>query len=125
MAADTGLGSHDRWNYLPIQVSLKCAAFSCSARIFIVDENDAVADKNLVLDRDAFTDKAMRGNFAVTAYACTSLNLDERADARAVADLAAIEINEVMDFDVAAELDVRRDYAELSRHENSSISGRK
>jgi hypothetical protein len=119
VAADAGLGSHDRRNYLPIKPSLQCAAFGCRARIFVVDENDAMADENLIVDRDAFTDKAMRGNFAVAADARTFLDLDKRADARAVADLTAIEINEVMDFDVAPEFDVRRDYAELSRHENS------
>ena len=120
VAANAGLSSHDGWNYFPINVGLQRTAFSSRARIFVVDENHAVADEDFVLDRDAFADKAMRGNFAVAAYAGALLNLDERSNAGAVADLTAVEINEVMDFDVAAKLDVRRDYAELSRHETET-----
>ena len=116
VAPDAGLGLHNRRNDVPVKFSLECAACGCRARILVVDEDDAMADENFVFDRDAFTDKAMRGNFAVATYACTFLDFDERADARAVADLAPVEINEVMNFDVAAQLDVRRDYAELSRH---------
>src|SRR6185503_7754999 len=77
VAANASLGSHDRGNYFPINFGLQPAAFSGCARIFIVDENDAMADENFVLNRDAFTDKAMRGNFAVAADARTFLNLDE------------------------------------------------
>ena len=116
MAAYAGPGSHNRWNYLPIKVSLYGAACSCCARIFVIDEDDAMADKDFVLDRHPFTNKAMRGNFAVAAYARTLLNFDERSDAGTIANLAAVQIYKVMDLDVAAELYVRRDQAELSRH---------
>jgi hypothetical protein len=45
------------------------------------------------------------------------LDLDEGSDFGAVANFASIEIDEVVDNNIAAELDVRSDYAELSEHE--------
>jgi hypothetical protein len=47
------------------------------------------------------------------------LDLDEGSDFGAVANFTSIEIDEVVDNNIAAELDVRSDYAELSEHEKS------
>jgi hypothetical protein len=46
------------------------------------------------------------------------LDLDEGSDFGSVANFTSIKIDEVVDNNVAAELDVRSDYAELSHHEN-------
>jgi hypothetical protein len=43
------------------------------------------------------------------------LDFDEGADARLVADRAAVEVDEGVDFNVAPEDYVRRDAAELAR----------
>jgi hypothetical protein len=87
--------------------------------MFVVDESDAVADENFVFDRHAFANETVTRDFAVAADARLFLNLDEGSDGGCIANLATIEIYEVVDFDVAAQFDVRCDDAELSRHESA------
>ena len=76
-----------------------------------------MADEDFVFDSYALTYKRVARNLAVSPHSSALLNLDKRSNPRAVTDLAAIEIYEVVNTNVAAELDVRRDYAELSWHE--------
>ena len=74
----------------PIVRGLQLAGRRRGARIRVVDEGDAVADEDMVLDGDAFTDEGMTGDLAPGADARVLLNLDEGPDLRLVADLAAV-----------------------------------
>jgi hypothetical protein len=65
-----------------------------------------VADEHFVLDRHAVADERVALHLAVRANHCTSLNLDERADSRVVADPTPVEIREWRDNDVVAEFDL-------------------
>ena len=104
---------HDR----PVIIRLYGAARPGGARIFVVDEGHAMTHEDLVFNRHAFTDKSMARDFAVTTHAGTFLNLDEGTDFSAVADLATVEVNEMVNDYVTTESNVSSDYAELSRHE--------
>jgi hypothetical protein len=55
-------------------------------------------------------------DFTVAADGSAFLNLYERSNPGAVADFAAVEIDEVMNNDVAAQLNIGSDNAELSWH---------
>src|SRR5256885_1162489 len=83
-----------------------------------------MADKDVVLNNDAFTDESVAGNFAVASDESAFLDFNERADLRALANLTTIKIDEVVDDDIAAELDVRSDYAELFGHESRGLGNR-
>src|ERR1043166_9179872 len=89
----------------------------CRARHTVVDEGDAITDKDFVFDRHRFADEGMRGNLAAPADARIFLNLDESANPGAVADFAAVEIYEVVNGDIAPQLNVGRDDTELTGHE--------
>ena len=62
----------------------------------------------MVFDRDAFADEGVAGDLAAAADAGVLLDLDKGADLRLVTDLAAVQIEEVAEPDVASQLDVRR-----------------
>jgi len=94
------------WHDLPVGFSLQTAAADRGPGIFVVYESDVVADENVVLDRHAFADKSVTGNFAVFADKSVLLDLHERADLGVVADRAAVQIYEIKNFHVLAELDV-------------------
>ena len=81
-----------------------------------------MTDEDFVFEADAFADKTVTGDFTIAPDASALLNLDKRANARPVADLASVEIYEMMNFDIAPELNVRRDYRELTGHESESLA---
>lgn len=58
-AADTGTAFDDGRNDLPLGVRLQCAIRARGARILVVDENDAMADKDFVFDSHPFADETM------------------------------------------------------------------
>ena len=72
-------------------------------RGFVIDEDHAVADEDLVFDFDARADEGMALDLAVGADACALLNLHERPYAGVVTDLAAVKIRERVDDDVLPE----------------------
>jgi len=117
IATDARPRFHNCRDHFPVGIALQRAALGRRARILVVDKNDAMANENFVFDGHAFADETVTRDFAVAADARAFLNLNERADARSVADLAAVKIYEVMNFDIAPEFDVGRDHAELSGHE--------
>src|SRR5207247_7399318 len=80
-------------NDCPVGVALQ-AAGGGRPRVAVVDEQDPMADEDLVLDGDAFADEAVRGDFAAGADAGVLLDLDESADLGVVADGAAVEVDE-------------------------------
>src|SRR5437870_597152 len=99
---------HQRCLDLPIHLGLEFPRRSCRPRIGVVDEDDAVADEDVVLDCHAFTDEGVARNLALPADLRIFLDLDERPDLCSVADLAAVEIDELRELDVLPQLDVGR-----------------
>jgi hypothetical protein len=61
----------------------------------VIDEENSVADENLVFDVDPGADEAVRGYLATLTDPDVLLDLDERPDAGVVADSAAIKIHEI------------------------------
>src|SRR5881227_1981867 len=104
---------------LPVRFGLRRAVFARGAGTAVVDEHDAVADEDFVLDADALADEGVARNLAARAYARALLDFDEGADARLVADAAAVEVDEAVDSNVAAQDNVRSDAAKLSRHQTA------
>ena len=72
--------------------------------VLVVCEHDAVADEDLILNGDALTDKSVALNFAVSADSGVFLYLDEGANLGAVTDGAAVEIDEIVELDIVAQL---------------------
>jgi hypothetical protein len=70
-------------------------------RIAVVDEHHAVADEDVVLDRDAFADESVARDLAALADSCILLDFDERADLGFIADLATVQIDELGELDVS------------------------
>jgi hypothetical protein len=65
-----------------------------------------MADEDVVLDDDAFTDKTVTGDLAPFANAGILLNFNERPDFCFVTDLASVEIDELGKLYVFAQLHV-------------------
>lgn len=95
-AEDGGVGAErspcfdDRGNDLPVGFGLQAAAVGGGAGVEVVDEHDAVADKDLVLYGDALADEGVALDLAVPADGGVFLDLDKGADLGAVADGAAV-----------------------------------
>src|SRR2546425_6701390 len=99
---------HQRGLDLPVLLALEFPRRSRRPWIGVVDEGDAVADEDVVLDRHAFTDEGVARNLAPPADLRIFLDLDERPDLRFVADLAAVQVDELRELDVLPQLDVGR-----------------
>src|SRR5204863_2879452 len=104
---------HDRRHDVPVVPGLQFPPLVHRSRISIVDERHAMSDKHLILDLDPFADEGVAGNFHPAPHRGAALNLDKRAYFRLVPDLAAVEVDELENLDVAAKLDVIRDRLEL------------
>ena len=63
-------------------------------------------DEDAVFKRDAGADEGVALDLAARAHDRSGLNLDERPDARLVADAAAVQVREGLDDHPVAELDV-------------------
>ena len=90
---------------------LLCLEYTCSARCTregIVDECDVVSNKDLVFDRDPFTNEGVARYFAPPADLGILLNLDKCPNLRLITDLATIEVDEWRELHVVPHLDVRR-----------------
>src|SRR5215211_1881906 len=95
-------GTHEQ----PVVLGLQRAQLARRTRELIVDEQDAMADENLVLDRDPCADERMALDLAPRTDHGIALDLHERPDARLVANAASVEVRERRDDDVLAEIDV-------------------
>src|SRR5262249_36383149 len=73
-----------------------------------------VADEHVVVDANAGADERVALDPDAAADGDVALNLDERADTALVADLAAVEIDELEDCHAATELHVVGDVDEAS-----------
>ncbi len=91
---------HERALDLPVARRLKLSGRRRRPRIGIVDEGDAVADEDVVLDRHTFADERVTRDLAAPPDGRVFLDLDERPDRRLIADLAAVEIDELRELDV-------------------------
>jgi hypothetical protein len=94
VAADGGAALDQGPDQGPVGFGLEAAAGADRARHQVVGEHHAVADEDLVLNRHAVADEAVARDLAVRANHGTALHLDERADARVVADAAAIQVHQ-------------------------------
>ncbi len=81
--------------HFPILFGLQRSVFRCGPGVSIVDERHAVAYEDVVFDQHTFADKAVARDLAVLPYLRVLLNLDERADLGLVANLAAIQVDEL------------------------------
>ena len=104
VGADGGVFSDDCRHHLPVGFGLKAAAVRGGLGVFVVCEHDPVADEYLVLDCDALADESVALNFAVSADSGVFLDFDEGANLGAVADGAAVEIDEFVELDIVAQL---------------------
>jgi hypothetical protein len=68
-----------------------------------------VADEDVVLDRDSFTDERVARYLAALADGGILLNFNECSDLGFIADFASVEVDELGEFDVPSELYIRRD----------------
>src|SRR3989454_11105979 len=99
---------HHSFLDLPVLLCLEFPRRSRRPWIGVVDEGDAVANEDVVLDCHAFTDEGVAGNLAPPAHLRILLDLDERPDLRFVADLAAVQVDELRELNVLPQLDVGR-----------------
>src|SRR5215471_8935086 len=120
-AADAGPALDKGRNRTPVGIRLQLPSGIGSPWDSVVNEGDSMTDKNLVFDGYGFANKRVRRDLAEAPDAGVLLNFDEGADLRAVADLAAVEIDEVMNDYLAPQLNVGRDDAELAGHETGIL----
>src|SRR5262249_20678397 len=96
---------HQRRDAAPVSLCLTPAVHG-RAGILVVDERHVVADEHVVFDRHAFANEGVARDLDAATDLGTLLDLDERSDRRFVADLALVQVDEIIDPDVVAELDV-------------------
>jgi hypothetical protein len=94
---------------MPVGFGLELAVRSRRAWIAIIDKRNIVPNENAFFDCDAFTDKAVTGDFATRTDLCAFLDFDESANFRFVTDLASVEVHKPTDPNIAAELYIGRD----------------
>ena len=68
-----------------------------------------MSDEDAFLDRYALTNECVAGNLAVVPHFRVFLNLHESADLRFVADFTTVQVDELRQLDILAELYVGRD----------------
>ena len=110
VGAERCSGFNDCGNDLPVGFGLQAAAVGGGLGVEVVREHDAVADEDLVLDGHALADESVALDLAVPADGDVFLDFDEGADLGAVADGAAVEVDEVVQLDVFAKDDIRSDF---------------
>ncbi len=74
----------------------------------VIDEHDAVAHKHLVLYHHPRRNEAVTLDFHALADHDSSLNLNTGPDLGVVPDFATVQIHEIIDLDIPAEFNVRR-----------------
>lgn len=121
-SSDACSAPHGRQFNSPISIRLQCAVVGSGTRVLIVDEVNAVAYENFILNRYAFANKCVAGYFAVAPDTCALLYLDEGAYLCAVANFTAVEIDEMKDGYITTELYVRAYQAELASHEADPLA---
>src|SRR5262249_1775955 len=105
----------------PVAALLDPAVGGGGAREAVVDEHDAVADEDLVLDADAGAEEGVALHLDAASEDDVALDLDERADEGLLADRAAVEVTETGEADVLAQDDVLADTGEGGAHESAPV----
>lgn len=77
-----------------------------------------MADEYVVLDRDAFANKAMAGDFAIFSNPYVLLDFDKSPDFRVFPDVAAVKVDELRQFDAAGQFHVWSNRAEFMQGVN-------
>src|SRR5262249_8252137 len=95
--------------HFPIFFGLQAAARGGGARVDVVDERYPMSYEDVLLDSDAFADKSVAGDLAVAPDPGVLLDLDKRADLGVITNLTAVQVDELREFDVLAQLDVGSD----------------
>jgi hypothetical protein len=91
-------------------------------RIAVVNEHHAMADENVILDRDALANKGVARDFAPLADRCVFLDLNEGADLGLIANLASVEVDELGQSYILTKLYVRCDaYIRVHERDNSDL----
>src|SRR5712691_527896 len=72
-----------------------------------------MTDKDLVLDGHAFADEGVTRDLDVASDFSIPLDFHKRADLCIVADVATVEVDESMNLNIHAQLDVRCDSAKF------------
>ncbi len=78
--------------HFPVRLGLQTTVGSCGPGIAIVDKRNSVADEDVVLDHDAFTNEGVARDFAMFADDRILLDFDESTYLRLITDLAPVEI---------------------------------
>src|ERR1700691_5622103 len=91
-AADRRTLAHHGVFHLPVLLRGQLAVAGGCARIAVVDEDNAVADEDFVLDGDAGAYEGVSRDFTAVRYFRVTLSCDEPAEPGFVANLAAVEI---------------------------------
>src|SRR5436309_15598254 len=104
---------HQRGLDRPVRFGLEFPRRSRRPRIGVVDEDNTVADEDVVLDRHALTDEGVTRNLAPLADLRILLDLDKRADLRVVAELVAVPVDELRATDTAPYIDPGHSHAIL------------
>ena len=101
------------WHYFPVFLCLETSIGSRPG-IQIVDEHDAMSNKNIILDRDSFADECMRRDLAAPPDDGVFLHLDKRSHLGFVTDCAAVEVNQIWleDLDPVPQDNVGRNWHE-------------
>ncbi|EGE59471.1 hypothetical protein RHECNPAF_2190073 [Rhizobium etli CNPAF512] len=109
VAADRCMALDQCGNDDPVGLRLQTAVRVDGARVSVIGEHHPVADKNAVLERHAFAEEGVAGDFAVFADDDVFLDFNEGADARSRANRAAVQIHKISMVNNAAvvQLDVR------------------
>jgi len=93
----------------PVRIALQGATAGCGSGVSVVDEDYAVAYKNLIFNRDSFTYERVARYLASLADRCALLYFDKRSNPGFVSNHAAIEIDKCLDPHITAERYVRSD----------------
>src|SRR4029078_11147717 len=107
--SDGGASHHACGFDRPVLLRLQFAVGRGCSRERVVDEHDAMADEDVVFDGHPLADECVAGDLASPADPRVLLYFDECADLRLVADLEAVEVDELRKTDAVSKLDVRRD----------------
>src|SRR5207247_8574613 len=99
---------HQHWLNLPVLPGLELSPRSRRPRIRVVDEGDSVADEDVVFDRHAFADEGVARNLASPPDLRILVALDDRPDIRFVADITAVPVDALREFDALRQSHVDR-----------------
>jgi hypothetical protein len=91
---------------VPIVGYLHPTTVDRSARSTVVDENHAMADKDLVPDRDAGANEGMARYLAALSNLDIALDFHKGPDSCIVADLAAVQIYEWAQSDALPQFNI-------------------